>query len=138
MRLVLSIAFCICAQTASAETLVATRAMRPGHIVSDADVHLRPGNTDGHTASYSQAIGKEVLLSLYANQAIPLSHLGVPHMVRRNDVVKIVFSSGGLKIETEGRALGQGPLGETIRVMNLSSRAIVLGRVTSANQVQVD
>ena len=50
-------------------------------------------------------------------------------MVDRNEVIPLIYSSGGLTISTEGRALGRAGPGEIIRVMNLSSRTTVTARI---------
>ena len=63
--------------------------------------------------------------------------LAAPALVERNDVVRMVFVRGGLRIQTMGRALGRGPKGARLRVMNLASRAVVEARVAAAGLVEV-
>ncbi|NIR43626.1 MAG: flagella basal body P-ring formation protein FlgA, partial [Gemmatimonadetes bacterium] len=43
----------------------------------------------------------------------------------------------GIEIMTEGRALQRAAVGETIRVMNLSSRTTVSGQVAPDGSIQI-
>jgi len=76
-------------------------------------------------------------VTLYAGRPIPLSALAPPALVERNQIVTLVFRRGGLEIRTEGRALGRGGEGDTIRIMNLASRNTVTGWVMGDGQVHV-
>jgi flagellar basal body P-ring formation protein FlgA len=76
-------------------------------------------------------------VTLYAGRPIPLSALGPPALVERNQVVTLVFQRGGLEIRAEGRALGRGGEGDTIRIMNLASRNTVTGWVTGDGLIHV-
>ena len=58
-------------------------------------------------------------------------------MIGRNDLVRLVFSQGGLRIMAEGRSLGRGAVGEVIRVMNIASRTTVSGRIQPDGSVEV-
>jgi flagellar basal body P-ring formation protein FlgA len=51
--------------------------------------------------------------------------------------VPLVFRRGGLEIRAEGRALGRGGEGDSIRIMNLASRSTVTGWVTDSGEVHV-
>ena len=44
---------------------------------------------------------------------------------RRNQIVRIAYDTGALRIEAEGRALSEGAAGDLVRVMNLSSRKTI-------------
>jgi flagella basal body P-ring formation protein FlgA len=63
--------------------------------------------------------------------------LGPETLVRRNAVVTMLYSAGGLAIRTEGRALDAGGEGERVRVMNLSSRQAVPAVVRARDLVEV-
>lgn len=55
----------------------------------------------------------------------------------RNQIVTILFRSGLIEIEAEGRALARGATGDRIRVMNNSSKVTVLGEVLSDGTILV-
>lgn len=64
--------------------------------------------------------------------------IGPPAIIERNDLVTLIFRQGGLTIAAEGRSLGRGSVGEAVRVMNLSSRTTVTGRVKQDGSVEVN
>lgn len=59
-------------------------------------------------------------------------------IIERNDLVTLIFRQGVLTIAAEGRALGRGAAGEAVRVMNLSSRTTVTGRIKQDGSVEVN
>ena len=49
----------------------------------------------------------------------------------------VTFRSGGLTITTNGRSLARAGAGDTVRVMNLASRKIIAGIVSTHGSVRV-
>ncbi|WP_118137394.1 flagellar basal body P-ring formation chaperone FlgA [Oceanicella sp. SM1341] len=125
------------AALAGDNTLVATRAVRPSTVLTADDVTLLPGGTPGALSSADEAIGQETRAALYPGRPIYETQVGPPALVERNATVTLSFRHGPLFITTEGRALDRAGEGETIRVMNLSSRQIVEGRVAPDGSVEV-
>ena len=82
-------------------------------------------------------IGKETRVALYRGRPIALQDLTAPALVERNDVVKLIYKNNGLSLETEGKALGRAALGETIKVMNLNTKAVLWGRVAASALVEI-
>lgn len=123
---------------ALAESVVATRTLRANALIGPADVALAErAAPPGAASSPDEVVGLEARVTLYAGRPIPLSALGPPALVERNQVVTLVFQRGGLEIRAEGRALGRGGEGDTIRIMNLASRNTVTGWVAGDGQVHV-
>jgi flagella basal body P-ring formation protein FlgA len=58
-------------------------------------------------------------------------------VVERNQLVRLVYSTGGIAIQTDGRALDRGPEGAIIRAMNLSSRTIIMGQILDSGAISV-
>lgn len=117
------------AAPASAESLVATRTIRAKTLVSPEDLTLVNAALPGALTSPDQAIGLEARVAIYAGKPVRAGDLGPPTLVERNQLVKLIFVSGGLAISTDGRALARGSEGDEIRVMNLGSRNTVTGRI---------
>lgn len=117
------------AAPASAESLVATRTIRAKTLVSPEDLTLVNAALPGALTSPDQAIGLEARIAIYAGKPVRAGDLGPPTLVERNQLVKLIFVSGGLAISTDGRALARGSEGDEIRVMNLGSRNTVTGRI---------
>ncbi|QDL94765.1 flagellar basal body P-ring formation protein FlgA (plasmid) [Paroceanicella profunda] len=118
-------------------TLVATRAVRASSVLGPDDVTLLPGSTPGALSSPEEAIGQETRAALYPGRPIYAGQVGPPALVERNATVMLHFRQGALFISTEGRALDRAGEGETVRVMNLTSRQIVQGRVAPDGSVEV-
>ncbi len=138
MRWALLIALLFFATPLVAGTLVANRAI-PGRTVLQAeDVLLLAKETPGAITSIEDAIGLEARVNLYAGRPIRPGDLVTPAIVERNQIVQMIYSTGGLLIRTEGRALDRAGPGTFIRVMNLASRSIVTGKISPNGTVEVN
>ncbi len=123
---------------ALATTVEATRTLRSGTVVSASDVRLSPDEPRRtEIGTLDEAVGMEVRSSIRAGRKLRRSDLRIPLLVKRNQLVDIVYRSGSLVIRGEGRALRDGGEGEAVRVMNLDSRNIVTGRVMAHGIVEV-
>jgi len=121
-----------------ADVLVTTRTLRAGVQITADDLSLIRGNPPyGAATDPGDVIGMEARVTLYAGRAIPLGSLTEPALVERNQLVSVIFHHGGLEIRADGRALGRGGAGETIRIMNLASRSTVSGQVAGPGLVTV-
>ncbi|NOC45971.1 MULTISPECIES: flagellar basal body P-ring formation chaperone FlgA [unclassified Ruegeria] len=122
---------------AQADIVVPTRTIRAKEVISAADLELKPTDVADAISDPDLLIGQEARVALYPGRPIRGSDVGPPAIVDRNDLVVLVFSSQPLSITTEGRALGRGAAGDRIRVMNLSSRTTVTGRIRLDGQIEV-
>lgn len=122
---------------AQAETLVATRTIRAQAILAPGDVTLSDANVAGALDDPLLASGMEARVTLYAGRPIRGEDLGPPSIIDRNQVVSLAYATGPLSILTEGRALGRGGVGDVVRVMNLTSRTTVTGRIGANGVVSV-
>ncbi|MGB7240838.1 MAG: flagellar basal body P-ring formation chaperone FlgA [Sulfitobacter sp.] len=134
----LSIAiFLASAAAAFADTVVPSRTIRANTIISDRDVKIVAGISADGFERITDVIGQEARVALYAGRPIRVNDIGPPALVARNQIVLLLFSSMGLKISTEGRALERGGVGDLVRIMNLSSRSTLFGQVQSDGSVLV-
>jgi len=136
MRLALALLL-LTASAAAAQTVVATRPIRAQNVISADDVTLLAEETPGALAALAEVVGKEARVTLYPNRPIRPDQIGAPAAIERNQIVRMVFSRGGLTITGEGRALDRAGPGEYARVMNLGSRQIVTGLVRGTGLVEV-
>jgi len=126
------------ASPAAADVLVAARTLRAGSLVEAGDVILLSDPAPlGAAQSPDEAVGLEARVTLYARRPIPVASLGPPALVERKQLVTLVFQASGLEIRADGRALGRGAEGETVRIMNLSSRSTVSGTIAGPGLVSV-
>lgn len=112
-----------------AEVVLAARTLRPQTIVTPQDLVVKTGEVPGTFADPGPLIGLETRVAIYAGRPLRPGDLGPPSLVDRNQIVPMTFSTGGLSIQAEGRALSRGGVGDRVRVMNLESRATVWGLV---------
>ena len=135
MRTMLLIA--LLAGPALSESVVATRTIRAQSIIGPEDLTTVAADLPGAITDPSIAVGLEARVAIYAGKPVRLSDLGPATLVQRNQLVSLVYLSGGLAISTEGRALARGSEGEVIRIMNLGSRTTVSGRIGPDGAVYV-
>lgn len=112
----------------------AARTLRIGSILMERDLHT---DTPLSVQMVPDMVGKEVRRIIYVGQPVQPEDLGPPTLVRRNEIVVMSYKSGSLGIRTEGRAMSPGGKGETIEVMNLSSRLTVRAMVVGVRSVEV-
>ena len=125
------------AAPASAESVVATRTIRAKTLIGAEDLTLVSAELPGALTDPAAALGQEARVAIYAGKPVRPGDFGPPTLVDRNQLVTLVYVSGGLAISAEGRALGRGAAGEDIRVMNLGSRNTVTGRIGPDGAVYV-
>lgn len=136
MRL-LSIILLCCALPVFADSVVPTRTIRANAIIAETDVTLRAGAQSAGFARTADVVGQEARVVLYPGRPIGVDDIGPPAIVTRNQVVRVYFHSSGLQIVTEGRALERGAVGDLVRVMNLSSRATLFGKILADGSIRV-
>ncbi len=132
-----SLAISMLASQVAADTILAARTIRANTIITAQDLVVGPGEIAGAASAPGQLIGLEARVSLYAGRSIALADVGPPALVERNQIVPLIFQQYGLEISTEGRSLSRARAGDQIRVMNLSSRITVSGRVMPDGRVLV-
>lgn len=120
-----------------ADSLIATRTIRPQSTLAAEDVTMVEMDIDGAVTDPRQAIGLETRVAIYAGRPIRLADLGPSAVIERNQIVTLAYTTAGLSILTEGRALARGGVGESIEVMNLTSRSRVTGQIGSDGIVRV-
>ena len=125
------------AGAAAAQSVLAARTIPAQTVIRPGDLRLAPETVPGALVSLEEALGLETVTTLYAGRPVAAHDLGAPTLVDRNTIVKLVFDSAALWIETEGRVLDRGSLGDRVRVMNLSSRTIVTGEVIENGTIRV-
>ncbi len=108
--------------------LGAAHTLPVGHVIMAGDLTVidtdRPGLVDP-----SAAIGMQTRITIYEGRPLHANMLQAPRVIGRNQIVRLRFQRGTLRIDTEGRAMSDGAAGELIRVMNMGSRSTVTAQV---------
>lgn len=81
--------------------------------------------------------GKSAKRTLQPNKPIKFSDLMSPVVINKGQKVTLQFNKNSLIIETLGVALEPGGLGDTIKLKNIDSGKIVIGRVKDHEMVEV-
>lgn len=122
---------------ARADTLAAARNLPAHSVLAAADLTRAADPVPGALRDPAEAVGRETRVAIYAGRPVFAADLTTPAVVERNQVVPLTYFHAGLAISTDGRALDRGSVGDRIRVMNLTSRSTVIGRVGSDGSVSV-
>jgi len=120
------------------QTVVAANAIRARSIITSEDLAVLDKDTIGGFSNVAEIIGLEARVNLYAGRVIRASEIGAPAILERNQLVMMVYNTGQLTISTEGRVLNRAGVGELVRVMNLTSRMTVSGRVLFNGTIEVN
>ncbi|MGI3169833.1 flagellar basal body P-ring formation chaperone FlgA [Pseudooceanicola sp. C21-150M6] len=120
-----------------AEIIVAARTIRPNTPLAASDLTAVEGHAPGAFTALSEIVGNESRTVLYAGHPILPADVGPLAVIDRNELVRLAYTSNGITIVTEGRALSRAGIDEFVRVMNLSSRTTVSGRVLPDGSVAV-
>ncbi|GGH58670.1 flagellar basal body P-ring formation protein FlgA [Frigidibacter albus] len=133
----LIVALLMLATGARAEMLVAARTIRAQALIGPADLARAEGTMPEAFADPAVVLGQEARVAIYAGRPILAGDIGPPALVERNQTVTLVYRRGALTILAEGRALGRGGAGDSLRAMNIASRTTITGRVAADGTVHV-
>lgn len=81
--------------------------------------------------------GKVTKVAVPKGKFLTHSLLDTPPLIKKQDIVDIVFDQKGLKVVTKGIALASGQRDEVIKVRNNDSKRELYGKVKDAHTVEV-
>lgn len=85
----------------------------------------------------ARIIGMEPRVLLKSNTPIRAADLQRPMAVTRNSQVTMLLQTPYMKLSTQGRAMDDAAIGDTVRVTNLQTKQIIEGRVQSPGIVAI-
>lgn len=88
--------------------------------------------------SATDLIGQQTLRPLGAGAAINRLHVRVAPAVARNQLVTLVYRRGGVQLTGRAQALEDGQPGQSIRIVNPSTRSTLVGVVGANGEVEVN
>jgi flagella basal body P-ring formation protein FlgA len=124
----------------SVPAVVAARSLPRDRVLTEEDLSLAllPYNQAKSALNdLDQAVGSTLKTALAAGAPLRERALTRSFLVRNGDIVVLVARQGYINASTTGEARGDGALGDTITVMNLSSKKNVRGRIIGPGQVEV-
>ncbi len=120
-----------------AAEITANTVLKRGTILSRDDISVRLSGEDNLAAIRRAFIGKQLTRTVYAGHKIEAHYLSQPILVKRNTQVSMIYRFGAMQLTAQGRALQAGAKGETITVMNTSSRKKITAIVLASDLVEV-
>ena len=70
-------------------------------------------------------IGQAVRRPIRAGSAVSLADLASPKVIKKDDMVQVAYAAGGIKLVLQGKALGSASMGETVDVLNPTSKKTI-------------
>ena len=123
-------------------SVVTTRRSLPrGHIITAGDVItrrvLRSPIRQSVIRSSHEAEGMALKRAVGSGVELSVALLKKPQIIKTGEQALITVSSQGLNVRVTGKALQHGAVGDTIRVLNLSSKKTIYGRVEPDGSISV-
>jgi flagella basal body P-ring formation protein FlgA len=84
-----------------------------------------------------EIVGREAERRLAPGRPLRQADLRSPRLVRKGEVVTLLFRRGAIEISAQGRALEDGAEGERVRAANLDSERPVAGLVIGRKRLLV-
>lgn len=131
------LALCILSTPTWAADITANTVLKRGSILTNSNISVSLNTGENLEAVRKNYVGQQLIRTVYAGHKIETRYLGEPVLVKRNAQVNMVYSFGAMRLSAKGRALQAGAKGETINVMNVSSRKKVLAVILDNNIVEV-
>lgn len=120
---------------------VLNRTILPGEIITKRDVswvNMSIKKITGNTIqSEENVIGYTPKRALVANRMVRNSDVEALQFVKKGSQVTITFISGSLRMNTIGKALQHGAMGDPVRVLNMGSNKTIIAQVTGLGQVEI-
>jgi flagella basal body P-ring formation protein FlgA len=125
-----------------ADVVVARNSLRRHQVVEEKDVQvvnknitLLPGDV---ATDLQDVLAKRMNLSVNSQEVLRKSMVEVPPLVKKGDRVTLLVENPSFRITSAGEVKEDGRKGDRIRVLNISSKKDVHGRVLDNHTVQVD
>lgn len=125
-----------------ADVVVARNSLRRHQVVEEKDVQVVNKNITplpGDVATDLQdVLGKRMTLSVNSQEVLRKSMVEAPPLVKKGDRVTLLVENPSFRITGVGEVKEDGRKGDRVRVVNISSKKEVYGRVLDNHTVQVD
>jgi len=110
-----------------------------GEIIGELDLEpiLVSATAARNALDFEELVGKEARRRLDAGKPLKRYDVIEPQLVRKGDQVSLLVARGPMTISATGKAMGNAAKGDTVRVQNTSSYAVVEGRAIEPGVVQV-
>jgi flagella basal body P-ring formation protein FlgA len=124
-----------------AQIPVPKRLISAGDVIAAEDLEWQPVHLTRLSANSltdaEQLVGRMAKRPLKVGQILRQSDVAVSPIVRKNDLIRLVVKTGQMTLSVQGKALQDGALGQTVRVVNVNSNRQLSGTVIDAGTVAI-
>lgn len=110
-----------------------------GTLITAQDLNVERRSTRsigfGYTQNIKELVGFESARNISEGDVVRLAHLNKPMIVNRGDKLVLAAGTNGIQVAAPAVAMGEGRVGDQIRVKNTQSNRIVDAFVVSRGQV---
>jgi flagella basal body P-ring formation protein FlgA len=121
--------------------VVSTKVIKRNSTIKPGDIKLLPrditGISDHIFTDVNLLVGKKAKTRINFEKVIRKKMIGSNNVVKRGDIVTIHLENERLKLSVPARVLERGAVGDTIRVINISSDKEIYAVVKSSKTVEV-
>ena len=123
--------------------VAANRPLSKGYVLREEDLVWIPmprGLSFSPEDCFSQTdtlVGKQLRRAMSTQQVIRLNEVGPPMIIHVGDIIGIGIVSGGVTVETNGRAIESGALDDLIQIEVQPNKKRVIARVTGDRTAEV-
>lgn len=123
------------------ELPVTMHRMMPGDVIGAADIQMGRLRANAVRADVvqlpAQAVGMALRHPIGPGAPLLLADLARPQAVQKGEIVQMRLETPGISVNAQGVAMDSGAIGERVRVLNASSRAVVEAEVLASGRVRV-
>lgn len=94
-------------------------------------------NKPGYPSTLDDIAGRTLKKDVPEGTVISYSIIDDPVVIHKGEIIDIVAENKKLSVQTKGKALEKGRMGDSIRVKNMSSDREIVGRVVSGDKILV-
>ena len=127
--------------TKSVEVLTYARSLAAGEVVQPADLTYAkvPAFQAPQDAPRDAAdiIGKAARRPLRSGTAVAALDVTAAQVIKREDMIDLAFHAEGMTLTLQGKALNGAAIGETLNVMNLTSKKVIQAVAVGPDQAVV-
>ena len=120
---------------------IAARYIKFGDVIQQSDVTTMKVRIDSLNSEYAselnEVVGMQAKTYIAAGKMFKINEVTSPNVIKNNDPVNIIYSSGAINLKTVGIAMGNGAVGDMIKVKNSSSGVVLLGQIVNKNTVKI-
>lgn len=123
------------------KVIVANQDIYPRKIITPDLISIKEMGIKNFNLNYVEnpnfVIGKQSTRYIRRGEILTTNMVKIPPAVKRGSIVKVIASDGSIVITTLGKALENGVLNSSIRVMNLSSGKTFIAKICAPGEVIV-